>query len=346
MRRSLKRLRTQYLDVVYCHDVEFVTEEEVMTAVRELRRIRNEEGTIKYVGISGYPVDVLCHLAERVYRETGEPLDIVQSYSNFNLQNTRLVSKGLARLVDAGVDVVTNASPVSMGLLRRNGVPIGTKGDWHPAPAGLRATVRDASEWLDSQGERLEVLAIRYALENWLKEGAAVGTASRSQEGSSRLGVSVMGVSQLDELEDYIREWEEIMDEYRAGTASIEAEPKDGILSPVSITSGEGALPQLERRHRMDLLIKGVSDIFGQWQDYAWPSPSPDYKREPHVIRDEEDDEWYMPEVQPAENVSELNFLKVEDGADAQEQLDIKDAMRVVQRPITPSTSSLQTRIG
>jgi aryl-alcohol dehydrogenase-like predicted oxidoreductase len=34
VRRSLQRLHTDYLDVVYCHDVEFVTAAEVVTAVR------------------------------------------------------------------------------------------------------------------------------------------------------------------------------------------------------------------------------------------------------------------------------------------------------------------------
>ena len=100
-------------------------------------RIRDEEGTIKYVGISGYPVPVLCDLAEMILRETGEPLDVVMSYANFTLQNTRLMSDGIPRLVAAGVDVVPNASPLGMGLLRSQGPPIGAMGNWHPAPDGL-----------------------------------------------------------------------------------------------------------------------------------------------------------------------------------------------------------------
>ncbi len=50
--RSLERLGVKTLDVVYCHDVEFVTKKEVVQAVRELYRIR-EKGKIRYVGISG-----------------------------------------------------------------------------------------------------------------------------------------------------------------------------------------------------------------------------------------------------------------------------------------------------
>jgi aryl-alcohol dehydrogenase-like predicted oxidoreductase len=180
--RSLSRLGTTYLDVVYCHDVEFVTPEEVLTAVRELRRIRDTEGTIRYVGISGYPVDVLCSLAELVLAKTGESLDAVMSYANFTIQNTRLASEGLPRLLAAGVDVVPNASPLGMGLLRRKGVPIGSMGDFHPAPDGLRAAVHAASEWMENQGEKLEVVAIRYALEFWLREGSPNGWESASWE--------------------------------------------------------------------------------------------------------------------------------------------------------------------
>jgi aryl-alcohol dehydrogenase-like predicted oxidoreductase len=108
--RSLQRLHTKYLDVVYCHDVEFVSPDEVLEAVKELRRIRDEEDSIRYVGISGYPLDVLCSLAERILRETGEPIDMVMSYSHYTLQNTRLLTQALPRLKEAGVDVVPKGS--------------------------------------------------------------------------------------------------------------------------------------------------------------------------------------------------------------------------------------------
>ena len=61
--RSLERLHSEYLDMVYCHDVEFVSPAEVLEAVRELRRLRDEEGTIRYIGICGYPLDVLGDMA-------------------------------------------------------------------------------------------------------------------------------------------------------------------------------------------------------------------------------------------------------------------------------------------
>ncbi|KAL2759907.1 hypothetical protein ACRALDRAFT_2116077 [Sodiomyces alcalophilus JCM 7366] len=118
VRRSCARLATPYLDLVYCHDVEFVPPADVVSAVRELRRLRDAENRIRYVGISGYPLPVLADLAALILRETGEPVDAVQSYSHFCLQNDRLAHDDiLRRFRDAGVAVVTNASMLSMGLL-------------------------------------------------------------------------------------------------------------------------------------------------------------------------------------------------------------------------------------
>ena len=54
--RSCQRLGATYLDIVLCHDVEFVTSGEVLEAVQALRVLR-QEGKLRYVGISGYPVE-------------------------------------------------------------------------------------------------------------------------------------------------------------------------------------------------------------------------------------------------------------------------------------------------
>jgi len=50
--RSLERLGVSQLDIVYCHDVEFVTQEEVLEALTVLFEFK-DQGKIRYVGISG-----------------------------------------------------------------------------------------------------------------------------------------------------------------------------------------------------------------------------------------------------------------------------------------------------
>lgn len=310
--RSLQRFHTSYLDVVYCHDVEFVTPEEVLGAVRELRRIRDEEGTIKYIGISGYPVDILCDLSEMILRETGEPLDIVQSYANYTLQNTLLLSKGIPRLAAAGVDVVPNASPLGMGLLRRSGIPIGSMGDFHPAPAGLRQAVRNASDWTDARGERLEVVAIRFALETWLKEGRQLGglgapLASKNPRELSvgsvgvgeKLGVSVMGVSNLQELDETLRVWHSILDGL-AGPDSLDCEEVPEI--PPSFTPVDGVSDHewsAHRQARIRTLAKGIQEILGEWADYTWASPDKDFVNQ-HVPEKALEQGLAVPPAMPA----------------------------------------------
>lgn len=321
VRRSLRRLHTDYLDVVYCHDVEFVTPAEVLAAVRELRRLRDEDGLLRYVGISGYPVDTLSELAEMVLRETGEPLDIVMSYANFTLQNTRLRSLALSRLIAAGVDVVPNASPLGMGLLRRDGVPIGSMGDFHPAPDALRSAIRDAAECAARHGEKLEVVAIRFALESWLRAGAQAGALgaplarpadadpgflSVAHVGTGkRLGVSVMGVSNIDELDETLRVWHSILDglengdedddwsdfetklqsassstlkELVPGADQSSASHASNILTPSEGLITDRAWSHARRSHILQL-AQEIRDILSpEWVDYVWASPPAGFK--------------------------------------------------------------------
>lgn len=277
VQRSLGRLRTSYLDVVYCHDVEFVSADEVLTAVRELRKIRDESGTVRYVGISGYPVRVLCELAELILRETGESLDAVMSYANFTLQNTLLGSIGIPRLRAAGVDVVLNASPLGMGLLRRNGVPVGGQGDFHPAEAGLREACRRASDFCDSHGERLEVIALRFALENWLVEGASVGSFAMAasarpwtpftKNSRKKQGVTVIGVSTVEELEETMKVWRSILD----GIEDLKDELR------TSPTFDRDHQWSLQRQQEVRSLSASIRGLMHQWVDFAWPSPEAGY---------------------------------------------------------------------
>ena len=249
MARSLQRLHTKYLDVVYCHDVEFVSAEEVLGAVKELRRLR-DEGSVRYVGICGYPLGVLCDLADMVMRETGEPIDVVQSYAHYTLQNTELGGQSLQRLKASGVSVVPNASVLGMGLLRGSGVPIGGSGDFHPAGQELRKKVAEAARWVESKGEKLEVVAIRWALDNWARLGKDVGVDG--------LGVSVMGVSNLEELEETMKAWNSVLDGLNI---------RDGAVAKNNIDWS------VMRRKEIEELAEGIWKILGKWKDYSWESP-------------------------------------------------------------------------
>ncbi|KAJ5392173.1 hypothetical protein N7509_007663 [Penicillium cosmopolitanum] len=224
----------------------------VLTAVRELRRLRDEEGVLRYVGISGYPVDVLSTLAEMVLVQTG--------------MECRL----------------------------------GLWGDFHPAPDGLRGVVRDAAGVVDGRGEKLEVVAIRFALESWLRDGAGAGglgppmakgvdsdpgfISVKSVGAGRRLGVSVMGVSNVAELDETLRVWNSIV-EGLENCEDGEFEGK-GTSTPTTsniLTPSEGLITDRAwsrtRRTNILQLAAEIRDVIGEeWVDYVWASPDADFK--------------------------------------------------------------------
>lgn len=282
--RSLRRLNTPYLDLVYTHDVEFVTPAEVLAAVRELRRLRDEDGLLRYVGISGFPVPVLCDLAELILRETGEPLDAVMSYGHFTVQNRTLgapevdgrwgsPTSPLARLRAAGVDVVLNASMLGMGLLTARGIPPDAEADsrenganasplarWHPSPPPLRTVCKGLGELASAAGERLEPVAIRWSLEEFARIGAEAGTGVGV--GAARIGGNVMGVTTVAELEETVSEWR--------GAVS-------GLGSYADAASNAGIYGAARSRKILDLVRDTFWPYLGDWKDFSWASPGVGY---------------------------------------------------------------------
>lgn len=262
VRRSLARLHSPYLDLVYAHDVEFVTPDEVLAAVRELRRLRDEEGLLRYVGISGYPVDVLASLAGMILRETGEPLDAVLSYSHFCVQNTRLGEAHLLqKFEDAGVECLLNASMLSMGLLTTRGADAGPMASWHPAPPELRRACNSLKEIAEAEGEHLEQVSIQWSMDNWARVGSRFGTWAVPVKGGvasppGKMGISVMGVASVPELDETVETWSSI-----AG-------------QPISDTEAQ------RRKKITSLVADKMWPSLGGWKDFSWPSglsepPSP-----------------------------------------------------------------------
>lgn len=291
--RSIRRLHPNspsgngYIDLLLLHDTEFVDPSEVLTGIKTLRTLRSE-GKIKYIGISGYPVSALVSLSAYILAETGEPLDAIMSYANFTVQNQLLWTEAVPSLKQQGkVGVVMNASPLGMGLLRKGGVPVGAMGDWHPAPAGLREKCAQAVEYCEERGERLEAISGRWAGEKWMKiAGPVVGTrvqfgevglgttgessrtsnnASAAKEGTMR-GITVLGVSTLEELEDTLALWRSI------------------------IRAEEGVQADVVNRDRTEAVVEGLGELFGDWRNVSWESPEEGWMRVEHDLEKERDE--------------------------------------------------------
>ncbi|CAK7212220.1 hypothetical protein SCUCBS95973_001382 [Sporothrix curviconia] len=278
VRHSLQRLRTPYVDLVYAHDAEFMAPADVLTAVRALRALR-AEGILRYVGISGFPVDVLASLAEHILAVTGEPVDAVLSYGHCTVQNTRLLGDPVHRMHRAGVDVVLNASLLNMGLLTTRGVDNGPQAKWHPSPPALRdvcavaARVCKQDPLPASLGMKgIEQVALRYALDVWAREAVATRVATTAFDGVS-IGSSVLGVTSEAELDETMIEWWSVLDGLGIAHGSLERLQK---------ITGFGSEPdgpaKTEAGAARTAAIKAFVEeklwpVFGTFKDFAWASP-------------------------------------------------------------------------
>ncbi|KAG7665570.1 uncharacterized protein J8A68_000972 [[Candida] subhashii] len=202
--RSLKRLGTAYLDLVYMHDIEFVEEDEIYEALKELKLLKNE-GKIRNFGITGYPVNFLYKIAlgAKQNPEIG-PLDAILSYSNGCLQNIRLFAYYDKFINECGIQKLINGSILSMSLLRSDKTH-----DFHPAPQELKDTVYDiAQKLLKEDNVEMADLATRFAVKEWL-----FNTTSQSDthdlKPNPNVGIA-LGMTDVKELKSAIDNYWEI----------------------------------------------------------------------------------------------------------------------------------------
>jgi len=162
---SLKRLHTDYLDLLFLHDIEFGSFEEVMEeGIPALQQLK-EQGKIRYFGVSGLPLSIF----EKVLAQT--ELDVVLSYCHYTLNDQSLLDM-IPLLEEKGVGLI-NASPLAMGLLGPRGAP-----DWHPASEEIKRVCRKALDHCRKKGENLSKLAIQYAVNHDQIPTTLVSTAS------------------------------------------------------------------------------------------------------------------------------------------------------------------------
>lgn len=148
---SLKRLRTDAVDILIAHDIEFATDfEAVFTETADVLHKLKRKGKCRFIGMSGYPLSLLCRAIERC------DLDVVISYAHFTLQNQRLLTELLPVAEEYGVGIL-NGSPLCLGLLTNQGPP-----PWHPGSDQLKSVARQAAEYCKQRGVDIAFLGMRY----------------------------------------------------------------------------------------------------------------------------------------------------------------------------------------
>lgn len=195
---SLTRLRTDRVDLLLAHDVEFDDPELVLNeTLPALARIK-EAGKARAIGVSGYPLAALERMAAEF------PLDAVLSYCHGDLLDRSLFDT-LQPACAARGQAVINASVLHMGVLTADGPP-----EWHPAPAEVKEAGRAVARLCADRGTSVVDVALRHAA---------------AQEGVS---TTLVGVRTAEEVERNVR----ALERDAAGDAALLAEI-EALVAPV-----------------------------------------------------------------------------------------------------------------
>jgi L-galactose dehydrogenase len=162
---SLQRMGVDHLDIVLCHDIEFVNMAQIVDETLPALGKIQQQGKIRFVGISGYPMNIFRYVLDRA------ELDVVLSYNHYTLQNTMLADL-VPYLQSKGVGIM-NAAPFSARLLTNAPLPA-----WHKATAEVRAICRRAAEHCTARGVDIAQLALQYSLAHPDMATCIVGSAN------------------------------------------------------------------------------------------------------------------------------------------------------------------------
>ena len=151
---SLHRLGTDHLDIVLCHDIEFVPMQQIIDETLPALRRARDQGKVRFIGISGYPQKIFRFICEQA------DVDCVLNYNQYTLQNTRFADETIPWLTSRGIGVM-NAGPFSARLLTDAPLPA-----WLKEPEDVKAAARQAAELCRARGSSIAKLALQFSIAN------------------------------------------------------------------------------------------------------------------------------------------------------------------------------------
>jgi aryl-alcohol dehydrogenase-like predicted oxidoreductase len=151
---SLHRLGTDHLDVVLCHDIEFVEMQQIVDETIPALRKAQQSGKVKFIGFSGYPQKIFRFICDQT------AVDCVLSYNQYTLQNTCFADETVPFLKGKGIGAM-NAGPFSARLLTNAPLPA-----WLKEPADVKAAARKAAEVCTRHGSDIAKLALQFSCSN------------------------------------------------------------------------------------------------------------------------------------------------------------------------------------
>ena len=149
---SMHRLGTDHLDIVLCHDIEFVQMQQIVDeTIPALRKIQ-KAGKVRFIGFSGYPQKIFRFICDQM------DVDCVLSYNQYTLQNTRFADETIPYLKAKGIGVM-NAGPFSARLLTNAALP-----PWLKEPENVKAAARAAAAHCAKKGVDIAKLALQFSI--------------------------------------------------------------------------------------------------------------------------------------------------------------------------------------
>ena len=151
---SLHRLGTDHLDIILCHDIEFVPLQQIIDeTLPALRRIQ-QSGKVRFVGVSGYPMKIFDVISSRA------ELDCILSYNQYTLQNTRLADELVPKLKAKNIGIM-NGGPFAARLLTNATLPV-----WFRDPKNVQDAAKRAAEHCQKRGVDIAQLALQFSCAN------------------------------------------------------------------------------------------------------------------------------------------------------------------------------------
>src|SRR3954469_1207288 len=151
---SLHRLGTDHLDVILCHDIEFVPMQQIIDETLPALRKIQQQGKVRFIGFSGYPQKIFRFICDQA------AVDCVLNYNQYTLQNTRFADETVPYLKARGVGIM-NAGPFSARLLTNAPLP-----KWLKEPEEVKAAARKAAEHCAARGVDIAQLALQFSIAN------------------------------------------------------------------------------------------------------------------------------------------------------------------------------------
>jgi len=151
---SLERMRVDYLDIVLCHDLEYVDMTQIVEETLPALRRQVEKGKVRFIGVSGYPMKMFKYVLAN-----SSDVDVILTYNHYTLQNDMALEL-VPICREKGVGLM-NAAPFSARLLSGSPLP-----PWHKATPEVRRIAKEAADLCAARGSDIAKLALQFSIAN------------------------------------------------------------------------------------------------------------------------------------------------------------------------------------